>query len=224
MKQSDFNDFCDLLSLVAEQYQKPVSEGAMMLYFQGLIDYEFDAVKQALFRHIRNPDNGQFMPKIADIVRMMQGSTKDSAMVAWTKVDWAVRCVGTQVSVAFDDEIIHAVIDDMGGWAVFGRKTNDDWPFVQRDFESRYRSYKQMNEAVNHSPVLVGLYDSVNLPNGFKKQTPVLLGNTEKAKQVMLTGTSQPKMLAIDLNKTAEYLAETHGLKPLGLAIKGKAA
>jgi hypothetical protein len=195
MKQSDFNDFCDLLSLIAEQYQKPVSEGAMMLYFQGLIDFEFEAVKQALFRHIRNPDNGQFMPKIADIIRMMQGSTKDSAMVAWTKVDYAVRCVGTQVSVTFDDEIIHAVIDDMGGWASFGRKTNDEWPFVARDFESRYRAYKQTGEAVKHSPVLGGLYDSVNLPNGFQKQQPVLVGDKEKAKQVMLSGNETQKLM-----------------------------
>lgn len=218
MKQTDFNDFCDLLSLIAEQYQKPVSEGAMMLYFQGLIDYEFEAIKQALFRHIRNPDNGQFMPKIADIVRMMQGSTKDSALLAWTRVDWAVRCVGTQVSVVFDDEIIHAVIDDMGGWASLGRKTNDDWPFVAKDFEARYRSYKQRNEPVKHSSVLGGLYDSVNLPNGFKPIPPTMIGDKEKANQVYLTGIEQPKILLTD---TA---FNDKGLVPILSQFKGVAA
>lgn len=196
MKESDFDEFSELLSLVSEQYQKPVSDGALMLYFQGLIEYDFEAVKQALFRHIRNPDNGMFMPKIADIIKMISGSTKDSALAAWTKVDWAVRCVGTQVSVVFDDEIIHAVINDMGGWYGFGHCDIDkDWPFKAKEFENRYRGYKQRNEPVKHAPKLIGLYDSANTQVGFKEQEPTLIGDKEKAKQVLLSGVQSPPIM-----------------------------
>lgn len=191
MKQEQFDDFCELLGVVSEQYGKPISAGAKMLYWQGLIDYDFDAVKQGLFRHIRNPDNGMFMPKIADIVKMLQGSTQDSAMMAWSKVDKAVRQVGTQVSVVFDDTIIHCVITDMGGWLRLGQKTEDEWPFVAREFETRYRGFKSRNEVLEHPKKLIGLYDAENAPNGYKETPPVLIGDIEKAEQVLLAGTNK---------------------------------
>lgn len=188
MKPQQFDEFCELLGVVSEQYGKPISAGAKMLYWQGLIDYDFEAVKQGLYRHIRNPDNGMFMPKIADIIKMLQGSTQDSALLAWAKVDKAVRQVGTGSSVVFDDPIIHKVISDMGGWCSFGGKNENEWPFVAKEFENRYRGYKGRNEAGEYQKVLIGHYDAFNAPRGFKASEPVLIGNKEQAKQVLLGG------------------------------------
>lgn len=192
MKQEHFDDFCELLGVVSEQYGKPISEGAKILYWQGLIDFEFPAVQQALYRHIRNPDNGMFMPKIADIVKMLQGSTQDSALNAWAKVDKAVRQIGTQMSVAFDDPLIHRVIQDMGGWLGLGQRQESDWPFVAKEFENRYRGFKARNESVEYPKMLIGLYDASNLPNGFKESKPVLIGNKEAAERVYLGGSNKP--------------------------------
>ena len=146
MNQNDYDDFDETIVAVGEQYGKSLSEGVKMLYWQGLINYDLKAVQQALYRHIRNPDNGQFMPKVADIIRMLQGSTQDSALIAWSKVDKAVRSVGTQVTVVFDDPIIHRVLQDMGGWLALGTKQETEWPFVAKEFENRYRGYKAKNE------------------------------------------------------------------------------
>jgi hypothetical protein len=99
-----------------------------------------------------NPDNGQFIPKPADLVKLMQGSTADSAMQAWTKLDFAVRCVGVYASVSFDDPIINVVINDMGGWVKFGTKSVDEWPFVSNEFVKRYRAYKTQNALPRSSP------------------------------------------------------------------------
>ncbi|MES1989243.1 MAG: DUF6475 domain-containing protein [Pseudomonadota bacterium] len=192
MKQQDYDEFDETLSAVSEQYSKTLSEGVKMLYWQGLIDYDLKAVQQALYRHIRNPDNGQFMPKVADIIKMLQGSTQDSALTAWAKVDKAVRSVGTQVSVAFDDPLIHKVLQDMGGWLGLGQKTENDWPFVAKEFENRYRGFKARNEVVEYPKMLIGLYDASNLPNGYKESKPVLIGNKETAEQVYLGGSTKP--------------------------------
>ena len=116
MDNTHFDEFSEILDLVAEQYNKTLSAGLKMLYRQGLCEYEFDAVKQALTRHLRNTDSGMFMPKIADIIKMTQGSSLDSALVAWSKVDKSVRFKGVYADVVFDDPLIHRVIDDMGGW------------------------------------------------------------------------------------------------------------
>jgi hypothetical protein len=211
MKQQEFDNFCELLGVVSEQYGKPISTGAMMLYWQGLINHDFEAVKVALYRHIQNPDNGMFMPKIADIIRMLQGSTQDSAFNAWSKVDKAVRQVGTQVSVVFDDPIIHQVISDMGGWLSFGTKSEDEWPFVAKEFENRYRGFKARNEVIEYPKLLIGLYDAQNLPNGYKTTPPILIGDKEKAQQVLIGGTDKPSLQFTEQQSTFKQLSAIGG-------------
>jgi len=87
----DFDKFLALLTIIADYQPKTLSEGVQMLYWRGLQKYDFAAVEKALWDHVGNPDNGHHMPKIADVVRHLQGRTVDQAAIAWSKVDAAVR-------------------------------------------------------------------------------------------------------------------------------------
>lgn len=194
MKQQDFDEFCEMLDLIAEQHNKRLSDGLKTLYWQGLADFDLAAVQQAAARHLRNPDTGQFMPKIADFIRMLQGSTQDSALVAWAKVDKAVRQVGTYEDVVFDDPLIHRVIQDMGGWIGFGSKNEDEWPFVAKEFENRYRGFKVKSEIPEYPAKLIGIASAHNEKEGFKSAGPVLIGDESRAKQVLLGGTDKPSI------------------------------
>jgi len=192
LKQADFDDFCMVLTSVGELYGKPVGEFAISLWWGALKDYDLLAVQEALSRHVRNPDSGQFMPKPADVVRMMQGSTQDSALSAWAKVDKAVRHVGPYKSVVFDDPLIHVVLHDMGGWTALGQKTDDEWPFVAKEFENRYRGFKARGEIPQYPPQMIGISDAHNSLGGFKQDQPMLIGDQSKAIQVMQKGTDRP--------------------------------
>lgn len=192
MHANDKKRFATLLSGIADYYGKELSNGVISLYWQGLLNYDIEAIEKALWDHTQNPDNGQFMPKIADITRAMQGRTQDQAAIAWSKVDQAVRRVGTYQDVAFDDPIIHRVIADMGGWIWFGNQVEDEWPFVARNFENRYRGYRLRGEVPDYQPVLLGMANAHNQQEGFKKNPPILIGNQNQAKSVMLGGTSAP--------------------------------
>lgn len=192
MDKQELEEFMELLDIVSEQYGKTLSVGAKTLYWQGLQDFDLSAVKQALFRHVRNPDNGMFMPKIADVIKMLQGSTQDSAMSAWAKVDKTVRHKGTYVDVVFDDPLIHRVLHDMGGWIALGQKNEDEWPFVAREFENRYRGFKQRSEIPDYPPVLTGIANAHNLSNGVKPEPFVMVGNVEQCKQVINLGAKKP--------------------------------
>jgi hypothetical protein len=123
---------------------------------------------------------------------MLQGSTQDSALVAWAKVDRAVRSCGTYNSVVFDDPVIHRVIVDMGGWVLVGGKDEKEWPFVGKEFENRYRGYRMRSETPEYLPVLIGIAEAQNNRMGQKSQPPVLIGNAEQAKRVMLGGADKP--------------------------------
>jgi len=197
MQQQDFDDFVDIIQVVGEQYNKKLSDGVIALYWQGLQDYELAAVRDALGRHLRNTDNGQFMPKIADIIRMLQGSSQDCAFSAWTKVDKAVRHVGPYESVVFDDPLIHRVLNDMGGWLVLCDKTDDDWPFIAKEFENRYRGFKSRNEKVEYPAKLIGIFEKENSAKGLEFAQPLLIGDATKAQQVLLGGGNGANMLGI---------------------------
>lgn len=192
MQQADYEGFVDVMQVVGEQYGKKLSGGVLALYWQGLKDLDFAAVKDALGRHLRNTDTGQFMPKVADIRKMLDGSAQDSALQAWAKVDRAVRHVGTHVDVVFDDPLIHRVLYDMGGWIALGEKSEDEWPFVAHEFENRYRGFKARNEKPEYPPLLIGIAGSFNAREGFKTAPPTMIGNPELAKMTLLYGTSSP--------------------------------
>jgi hypothetical protein len=210
MLNSDRGAFFTLLADVYAFYGKEFSEFAGNVWWSAMSAYDLKAVREALGRHCVNPDAGQYLPKPADVVRMLQGGTQDSALQAWAKVDRALRQVGTYQSVAFDDALIHRVLHDMGGWVLLGTKTEDDWPFVAKEFENRYRGYRMRSERPEYPPVLVGHAEAQNARLGFATQPPVLIGNAQQAQATMLGGASQSVVAFTRLTETAPGLRLAH--------------
>jgi hypothetical protein len=192
MVDSQLPDFSKTLLAVADYYGKELSENVVDLYWNGLRDYDLGAVQRALWAHVRNPDTGQWMPKIADVAKVVQGRTDDQAAVAWSKVDQAVRRVGTYQCVVFDDPIIHRVVIDMGGWVYIGGKDESEWPFVAKEFQNRYRGYRMRDETPEYPPVLIGMANAHNSKAGFRENPPILIGDERKAALVRLGGTTTP--------------------------------
>jgi hypothetical protein len=188
MQNDDLIAFIEILDAVAEQYGKSLSDTLKNLYWNGLKDYDFQAVVNALEMCLKNPDNGMFMPKIADVIRMLEGSSQDGALRAWAKVDKSIRSIGTYSTVVFDDALIHKVIEDMGGWIGLGQKKEDELPFVAKEFENRYRGYKSRNEKPEYLPKMIGIIEAQNTKQGYKTDEPILIGNKEDAMSVLSGG------------------------------------
>ena len=196
MTPEDKKRFAAVLAGIADYYGKKLSGGVIELYWQGLQQYDLPAIERAFWEHARCPDSGQFMPKIADVVRILLGRTEDQAARAWAKVDSAVRRVGTHSDVVFDDPTIHRVVHDMGGWILLGQKSETEWPFVGKEFQNRYRGYRIRNEVPEYPSVLIGIANSYNLKEGYLTQPPMLVGDQAQARRVMLAGARGP-LLAI---------------------------
>jgi hypothetical protein len=194
MKTSDFEQFSDGLAGVYGFYGKEVSQFAADVWWNAMRPFDLPAVIDAFNRHLMNPDCGQFLPKPADIVRMLGGRTLDRALMAWAKVDKAVRQVGTYESVVFDDALIHRVLHEMGGWVGMGQKKEDEWPFVAREFENRYRSYSARGETPDYPPVLIGIAEAHNDAHGVKSNPPRLIGSPTEAERVM-SGGGEPNLI-----------------------------
>ena len=192
MVDHELPEFAKTLTAVADYYGKELAESVIDVWWNGLREYDLAAVQKAMWAHVRNPDTGQFMPKIADVAKLTQGRTDDQAAVAWSKVDQAVRRVGTYQCVVFDDPIVHRVLLDMGGWVYIGGKDEKEWPFVAKEFQNRYRGYRMRDETPDYPPVLIGMANAHNSKAGFRENPPILIGDERKAHQVRLGGTTAP--------------------------------
>lgn len=187
--------FAKALSALAEYYGRELSEGVIALYWQGLQQYPIDDIESAIGRHLQNPDTGQWMPKIADIVRMIDGTTQSAAAMAWAKVMRAVGSVGQFQSLAFDDALIHLAIDDLGGWPKLCQTAEAELPFLQKRFETNYRAYRQRgSDLPPHPRYLPGVCEMQNAAEGFRSDPPRLVGDLERAQLVYRGGSDAPRL------------------------------
>lgn len=198
MNIQDYDQFCQAMTATMELYNKPsLSEFSLSLWWGALNCYTLSEVLGGLSRHVQNPDSGQFAPKPADVVRAIGGTTHDNSAMAWAKVDRAVRSIGGYEDVVFDDAYIHAAIEDMGGWVrVCTGHTDEDWPFVQREFENRYRGYATRRSLHDYPRLLVGIANANNHKKGVDPKfikSPRLVGDEQKAMAVYRSGSFEQK-------------------------------
>lgn len=187
MENKDKKEFFGILGATGVMYDKALPEQALELYFSSLKDLSLDQVKAAISRHVNHPEKGQFFPKPADIRFQLQGNADTRALLAWTELERAIDRYWPYESVVFDDPIIHAVLTDMGGWAGIGDRERKDWPFVQKEFERRYQGYVG-GPAFRFPGHLAGLCERVNERGGYEIPPPKLIGDEQKALQVMRGG------------------------------------
>jgi hypothetical protein len=161
MNQNDAGRFRELLQGVYSYYRIELSQFHIDVFWHALKAFDFAPVQDAFNRHVQNPDNGQFLPKVADIVKLIGGGTADRALLAWSKFEIAVQYVGSWDSVVFDDPIIHQVADDMGGWMELCAREEKDWPFTKNEFVQRYRGYAN-SRLLSYPAKLIGRFEAEN--------------------------------------------------------------
>lgn len=180
MESSDFGAFSKMLSLTSEQYGRPMSPELVRFYFDGLSHLGIADIRAGLNRHVRNTEVGQYMPKIADIIRACEGGTQSAAYLALRSVQNAFSQVGSWQSVAFEDKIIHSVIEDMGGWPDLCGRDMEEWQnFGSREFMRRYAilTERGVSEPRDWLP---GRAEIDNVSNGFAAQPPIRVPDARK--------------------------------------------
>lgn len=190
MKHEERPAFSVLLAKTMSIYGKQITEGFVDVYFDALSAFDFESVKRGLNAHVQNPDSGQFAPKPGDIIRLIDGTSQDQGMVAWSMVDKAVRMVGPYQSVVFQDPIIHRVLDDMGGWVkLCNTPSEDDYKFQGIEFAKRYRAYVISGGVGSDYPkYLIGMAETENGARGLKTQPPMLIGSESECVKVLAGG------------------------------------
>lgn len=209
MVDDDKKRFAEILTGLGEMYGRSVTTPSMRIWFAALESYTIEQFSAASSRYVTIPENTR-MPVPADIVSLLEGSTLDAAMQAWTKFKAALERVGTYQTVVFDDPVIHAVCEDMGGWIEWGNCPESELKFMSIDFRKRYQAYRQKCGDIHHSAKLIGIAEAQNRRLGYEHDipSPVLIGDRNVAEQVMLNGSSGPRLQISVAEAAVKMLAE----------------
>lgn len=189
MKPDDRRPFAELISGIYSFYNRQATQVVFDVWWAAMERFDLETIRGALSRHCMNPDAGQFLPKPADVVRELGGTSADASMLAWAQVARAVRDVGSYDSVTFDDPITNRVVSDLGGWIWLCEQGEREWPFVEKRFRDAYRACRQRGLA-GLDPVrrLPGRIEANNNAIGRPDSVPEpkLIGNPARARSIAL--------------------------------------
>jgi hypothetical protein len=187
MNEQDKRAFKELLTNVMAFYRQDTSPFALQVWWSACQPFTLEQVSKALNAHAVDPDRGQFAPKPADVVKTLQGTKTDRARVAWGKVFDAMQQVGAYQSVVFDDPVIHVCVEDIGGWTKICRSDLSELSFLEHRFCESYRAYCARSD-IKYPAKLIGEFEATNRHEGRKVKPPILIGNPERAAEVMRLG------------------------------------
>lgn len=209
MQAADRAAFKTLLTDALAFYRQDVSTFALSVWWAACAPFELEQVRKALTSHAMDPERGQFAPKPADMVRVLQGTQTDRALVAWGKAYEGIQRAGSYQSVVFDDPVIHAVIVDLGGWVTFCRSTHDELSHLQRRFCHSYRAYARRPD-VAYPPKLIGESEASNAHLGRPVSAPLLLGDSAACIRVFKGGGDAARlpMVAMDALPVVQLIGQ----------------
>lgn len=207
MKPADVRRFSQLLADVMAYYRQDTSAFTQELFWNACSPFEFEQVAAAFEAHAKDPENGRFAPKVADLVRVLQGTATDRAMLAWGKTLEAMGRVGAYTDVVFDDPAIHAVIEDLGGWPKVCRTEMAELGYLQHRFCESYRAYAGRG-TFEYPRRLIGARDAnaVYEKFGLPLPQPALIGDAARCNLVFQGGSDAGKT-AITFKSVDELVA-----------------
>lgn len=176
MRQDEKPKFGDYITDVMAYYRKDASRFVLDVWWAACQGFEMEQVRKAIQAHIMDPDKGQFAPKVADMVRVLQGTMSDRAAVAWGVVMQHMQGTGAYQDIDFGDPAIHATVHDLGGWPKLCRTNLDELGHAQRRFCEGYRAYS--TRGVVTCPLVLGgdrAPDSEYEKRGLPAPAPVMV-------------------------------------------------
>lgn len=150
MQKHEETEFKEIMIGLGEYYGKEITEALTKIYWYDLKPLTIDQFKLAASQHRLNPDNGQFFPKSADIVKIFTGNTKqqeqlldDQAQMQWLVILSEIRKTGSWGNLEIEDQQAMAAVESLGGWKLICSKTQHDLIFFGKKFVETYKNFER---------------------------------------------------------------------------------
>jgi hypothetical protein len=110
MNNQDFDEFLEVWTAANEVYDKSPSDAAIAITFKVLQPYSLDDFKRAVTAYLADPENGQYAPKPADVIKQLTtrlaNDGRPEADEAWSI---AVQSFDEATTVVMNDEIAQSL-------------------------------------------------------------------------------------------------------------------
>ena len=158
---------------LAAAFRTEISKPGQMAYLAALADVPLDDLKRAVLEALRT---SKFMPSVAEL-RQLAGvdvRSETRAIIAFELVGKAISRHGSYESIVFDDPILNATINNLGGWVKICDTPEDTWEsFFRRDFLKAYCANFEAKRGTMHAQL--GIHDRGNGTAGYEQRQPVLI-------------------------------------------------
>ena len=192
MKSDQYAGFEEIMERAAIlTYQQKNKNWRILLntMFEELAAYELEDIRSAVVAHVRTE---KFFPALADIIRRIEGSPEDRAMVAWANVMKAIAKTGYYDSVRFPSPAYHYAIEQMGGWMHLTQMLEKDGPWRAKEFMRWFAigeqkaSWGREDGRIKVPAYLRGFFEIDNGSRGFPEGIPAI--------KDAITGKTMPEM------------------------------
>lgn len=111
MRTEDKKDFTKLLAATMDVYGRQITASFVDVFFSALTPYTLPVVREALNRHLQDPESGRFAPKPADLIRQVVTAKASDGRPGRDEA-WAIA----QKSMDEDDTVVTSaeILEAMG--------------------------------------------------------------------------------------------------------------
>jgi len=155
MKNEDFDEFRRTLLELAVIHDKTITKSLGQMYWNALIEVPIEDFRKAVAAHNRDPDQGMFFPKPANLIKHISGTSKqqsqaieDRASMAWQTVMGEISRIGSYATLKLEDKQAIAAVKAIGGWKHICSLTTDQLVWAGKEFVSAYEQYNRTDVAL----------------------------------------------------------------------------
>ena len=158
--------FSQMVKVFESGYGLKLKQDTKKVYWDFLKNYNDDEIKDATIKCIRE---SEFLPKISDIIRTIEGNPEDEAELAYLEFKKKLDNEGSYLSVEFTKyPAIGATIEALGGWIRISDTLIDDEKWLKKDFIKLYNIIKKRGE---YPDILIGRFELDNSNKGYTEKT-----------------------------------------------------
>lgn len=109
MRPDDKGSFTKLLAATMDVYGRQITAGFVDVFFSALTPYPLEIVREALNRHLQDPESGRFAPKPADLIRQVVTAKASDGRPGRDEA-WAIaqKSMDESETVVTSEEILEA--------------------------------------------------------------------------------------------------------------------
>jgi hypothetical protein len=165
MKKEDQNRFREIMAGLGDYYKEKITKTLMTVFWEDFEDCNIDDFAKAVSSHRKDPDQGMFFPKTANLIKQLHGTGKQQARsiegkaeLAWAEIIAHLKTWGPYQTYKSKDGVSLAAFHAVGGMSKLSTASNDDIVWIKKEFISMYETYE--NTPIENLPQnILGLAD-----------------------------------------------------------------